>query len=80
MNITKHAGATQVAVKFDGVPEEAALLISDNGRGFDLTRIPPGHFGVSIIHERAEKIGASLKIDTQPGAGTRVMLGWGQEA
>jgi len=80
MNITKHAGATQVAVKFDGVPEEVALLISDNGRGFDLTRIPPGHFGVSIIHERAEKIGASLKIDTQPGAGTRVMLGWGQEA
>ncbi len=79
MNITKHAGATQVIVKFDGVPEEAVLSISDNGRGFDLARIPPGHFGVSIIQERAGKIGATLKINTKPGDGTRIALVWEKE-
>lgn len=78
MNITKHARADHVSVKFDGVPEEAALSISDNGRGFNINAILPGHFGVSIIHERAEKVGAILKIDSQPGVGTRVALVWEQ--
>ena len=78
INITKHAGATQVTVNFDAVPEQAALSISDNGRGFDINQIPPGHFGVAIVHERAENIGATLKIDSQPGRGTRIALGWEQ--
>ncbi len=80
MNITKHARANHVSVQFDSVPAEAALSISDNGCGFAINAIPPGHFGVSIIHERAEKVGAILKIDSQPGVGTRVALVWEQEA
>ncbi|HEY84933.1 MAG TPA: GAF domain-containing protein [Chloroflexi bacterium] len=75
-NIAKHAQAIQSSLSFDCMPEQAILSISDNGRGFDLNRVPAGHLGLEIMRERATKIGATLEIETQPGRGTFVTLLW----
>jgi nitrate/nitrite-specific signal transduction histidine kinase len=36
---------------------------------------PAGHYGLKIMHERAQEIGAEFEIHSIPGAGTRVALG-----
>jgi len=76
VNISKHAKATRAALKFTCASGEAMLFISDNGCGFDINNVPVGHFGVTIMRERAEKIGAVLKIESQPGCGVDITLAW----
>jgi two-component system nitrate/nitrite sensor histidine kinase NarX len=78
-NITKHAKATQVTIKFNGSSKHATLSISDNGRGFDINHTPPGHFGVTIMRERADKVGAILEITSQPEQGATIALDWRDE-
>ena len=77
-NIRKHARAHTVRVLLTcSVEGEYRLLVEDDGVGFDNVR-PPGspgeHIGLSIMDERARKIGAELKIESEPGEGTRVEL------
>jgi two-component system nitrate/nitrite sensor histidine kinase NarX len=52
------------------------LGISDNGQGFESDQDSPGHFGLSIIRERAEAIGAELSLETEPGGGTEITVIW----
>ena len=77
-NVVKHSRASQVTVSLRCQPEksEVELCIRDDGRGFDATRIPAGHLGVGIMHERARAIGATLEIESESGAGTRIVTGW----
>jgi len=41
-----------------------------------VTEIPPEHLGVGIMHERAEGIGADLRLTAVQGSGTRVHVVW----
>ncbi len=53
------------------------LRITDNGRGFDptaQTHGQPGHFGCIGIRERARKVGAEVKWESEPGMGTTVWV------
>ena len=52
------------------------MSIQDNGRGFDSNLSLPGHYGLSMMNERAEAIGAKLEIISQPGKGTEVIFHW----
>ena len=77
-NIRKHAQAQTVrvllATKLDG---GQALLVEDDGVGF---RLPAAegqegeHIGLSIMRDRARRIGAELRIESEPEEGTRVEL------
>jgi signal transduction histidine kinase len=91
-NVVKHAHATQVAVGLrctslaqetspptTGGERSVELCISDNGRGFDPNCVPSDRLGLGIIRERAQAIGASLEIESEPGAGTRVSVVWVQD-
>jgi signal transduction histidine kinase len=69
-NIAKHAAATQVSVRLYADKAQVKLQIEDNGRGFDMLNIPEGHYGVDIMRERAETVGASFQINSAPGKGT----------
>ncbi len=73
-NAVKHAAPTQVRVTLDYGPERVALLVQDDGRGFDPKHTPRGHYGLLNMRERAMKLGATLLVDSAPGAGTRVSL------
>ncbi len=83
-NVAKHAGASQAMVSLRCSPpsqrDEAGmrveLCIRDDGRGFDMENVPPESLGLGIMRERAEAIGAMLKIDSQVGHGTEVVVVW----
>jgi signal transduction histidine kinase len=49
------------------------LVVADNGRGFDPDANGRG-FGLISMRERAELIGATLKVRSAPSDGTRIHL------
>lgn len=77
-NIRKHARAQTVRVLLTRQPGgEYVLLVEDDGVGFSAPRRggrPGEHIGLSILEERARRIGARLEIDSEPGEGTRMEL------
>ncbi|MBE9475484.1 MAG: AAA family ATPase [Chloroflexi bacterium] len=77
-NIAKHAEASEVVIDLSCSPESAKLSIEDDGRGFDPQAIPAGHLGIGIMRERAQKIGATLQINSKPGDGTSVLVTWSE--
>jgi len=79
-NVAKHAGASEINVRLICSPDEVMLHIADDGCGFDLETIPPGHLGVGIMRERAQKIGATFQVVSKPGDGTIVIVSWSDQA
>jgi PAS domain S-box-containing protein len=77
-NVARHANASQAAVYLHCRADEVELRISDNGQGFDPSRVAPEHLGLSIMRERAEAIGATLWVESQPGSGAQVIVIWPQ--
>ncbi len=74
-NIEHHAAAQSANVSI-GVDANHAVTVRivDDGRGFDAHQSPTNHFGVSIMHDRAQILDGRIEIDTAPGAGTVVSL------
>jgi signal transduction histidine kinase len=75
-NVVKHSGASQAEIRLLCKGESADLTISDNGAGFDPHRVSPKHLGLRIMQERAEAVGAALKVTSSEGHGTKVMVVW----
>jgi nitrate/nitrite-specific signal transduction histidine kinase len=75
-NIAKHSGARQVELHLECQPGLLNLRIKDDGLGFEVDSIPPGHMGIGIMRERANSIRAILKIESRLGQGTTVELEW----
>ena len=83
-NVVKHAQTDRVEVTLRLTDETANLLIEDYGTGFDplatLETGPPSirsgasRFGLASMRERAEMLGGSCTIESQPGAGTLVKV------
>ncbi|MBK5969902.1 MULTISPECIES: histidine kinase [Thiorhodovibrio] len=78
-NIRKHADAQNVRMLLMREPDDfIALLIEDDGVGFSEPEehdgSPGERIGLSILEERARRIGGELGIETEPGEGTRVEL------
>jgi len=73
-NVKKHAPGSEVWLSVEATDREARVVIRDNGPGFDLesTIIRGRQFGLQTMKERAESVGGTLRIDSQPGAGTTV--------
>ncbi len=74
-NIVKHAKATQAIVTLR-LENPVRLVVADNGFGFDLTQVPPDHFGLQIMRERADLIGAHISIYSEPNEGTQISVTW----
>jgi len=73
-NIRKHSNANRVDVELVS-NGECVILIHDDGSGFDLARDPgDAHVGLSIMRERAHRIGAKLAMKSTHGQGVQVSL------
>ena len=75
-NIAKHAQAKNVEVSLFAAPDRVVLDITDDGVGFDANETPPDqqHWGLITMRERAEAVGVVFRLETAPGAGTRIAL------
>lgn len=70
-NVVKHSGAKEATVTFSSEDDYASVRIEDNGRGFDTGHIRNG-IGLDGMRERLRLVGGTFKIDSRPGAGTRI--------
>ncbi len=75
-NIAKHARASEVTLDLIYEAETVDLRLRDNGRGFDPAHTPAGHYGVAMMRERAETVGAVFSLLSQPGHGTEILIHW----
>jgi two-component system nitrate/nitrite sensor histidine kinase NarX len=72
-NVVKHAKASRATVSLrslagaQGERRGVELRISDDGQGFRPEAITRKRLGVGIMRERAQSIGASFEIHSQPG-------------
>ena len=77
-NIRKHAHARTVRVMVRCTDDRHySILIEDDGVGFGTPTLdgkPGEHIGLSIMKERAQRIGGTLDIESEPGEGTQVTL------
>jgi PAS domain S-box-containing protein len=71
-NVAKHASATKIEVHLACSPQQLSLLIKDNGKGFDPAGITPG-MGLKNMRDRAQQIGGTIKIESEPGLGTQIL-------
>lgn len=75
INAIKHSGASDINVTCVTDPDGAhSIYIRDNGIGMSTTAEPDGHYGLSIMHERAERLNGTLDIVSPSGGGTEVQL------
>jgi signal transduction histidine kinase len=75
-NIAKHSLANEVRLKLSEHDAVVKFVISDKGRGFDHSRVEPGHFGLAIMRERANAVGGNLDIESQIEHGTKIVFTW----
>ncbi len=71
-NIAKHAAAPTAELRIRGEEGRLDVLVADDGRGFDPTREYSG-FGLTGMRERVALAGGELRIESEPGAGAKVM-------
>lgn len=86
-NVARHSGATRAKLTLEGAGDYYVATVEDNGRGgqgFFAIANPTGgfeehpglrdHFGLTIMRERAHKIGGRIEVANLPHGGFRVRL------
>ncbi|MEB3180448.1 MAG: sensor histidine kinase [Nostocaceae cyanobacterium] len=71
-NICKHAQATAIAIDLTSDTTRLQLIISDNGKGFNIEQNTTG-FGLQSMRDRVLALRGKFKIITAPGAGCRIV-------
>ena len=77
-NIIKHAQAKNATLTLHRQEGHVSLGIDDDGCGFTLLVQPQSgprsHWGLEMMRERAEAVGAQLRVESSPGNGTLVLI------
>lgn len=74
-NVAKHAQAKSIRVRLSIADDRLLIEVADDGVGFDaVTAVPPGHYGLIGLKERARITGGHFAIDSTPQNGTTARL------
>ncbi|GIK38444.1 MAG: two-component sensor histidine kinase [Chloroflexota bacterium] len=77
-NIQKHAQASRVTVHIKLEDQQASLMITDDGQGFDPALLAESkqesHYGLQGIRERLELVRGSFKVESAPNHGTSLLV------
>ena len=73
-NVANHAQAHNVAVYVRMKDKSLSVTIQDDGRGFDASAIPSGHYGILGIKERVRLVNGSFEIQSNNGKGTTIRI------
>jgi signal transduction histidine kinase len=75
-NAVEHSQASALRIEGEVDRDRGRISIVDNGRGFDPSQLPKGHYGLLGMRERAEEIGGTLTVDSSSVHGSRVTIAW----
>ncbi|MDP9861392.1 MULTISPECIES: sensor histidine kinase [Streptosporangium] len=74
-NALAHAQASMILIRIDIAPHELLGFVRDNGRGFAVDQVPnTGSMGLISMRERAELLGGTITVTSDPVEGTCVDL------
>ena len=78
-NIQKHAAATEINVTVESAEKNILIVIRDNGKGFDSSRLRNenssfGGLGLEGISERVRILKGDFQLDSEPGKGTTLTI------
>ncbi|HEV2729491.1 MAG TPA: two-component regulator propeller domain-containing protein [Terriglobales bacterium] len=77
VNAFRHSGASNIDLHLEYAANQLRILVRDDGCGVDprvLKLGRDGHWGLRGMRERAERIGARLRVWSRAGGGTEVEL------
>jgi signal transduction histidine kinase len=77
VNAFRHSGANKVEVELEFAPRRFRLVVRDNGCGIEPQILHwgrDGHWGLPGMRERAERVGAKLRVSSRVAAGTEIEL------
>ncbi len=72
-NCARHSGATKMQILVAGGDGQLVIELIDNGCGFD-TAVKRRGWGLDSMKKRAEELGGTVELTSQPGEGTTVVL------
>lgn len=78
-NVARHANANGVTVALTRSDRVVRLYVSDDGVGIPAGRETGGAMGLAGMKERVAALGGTVRIDSAPGAGTRLEITLGIE-
>ncbi len=74
-NSLKHSGSEKIHVQFFQEPSRISLIVNDNGKGFDLSKVDETKSkGLHSIRSRVSSFNGNIDIITSPGKGTEVSI------
>ncbi|KKM09492.1 hypothetical protein SY88_17905 [Clostridiales bacterium PH28_bin88] len=78
-NIARHAEADNVSVIFERQADALVAIIEDDGKGFEVEKVLSSpskdkKLGLFGMQERANLIGGTLTIESEPGSGTTIYV------
>jgi signal transduction histidine kinase len=77
INAYRHSGATDIQAEIEYRPSELRVAVRDNGCGIDPQTLEwgqNGHWGLRGMRERADRIGARLRVLSRIALGTEIEL------
>jgi signal transduction histidine kinase len=73
-NTLRHAHAKSVQICLKQTKNYIIMEMEDDGLGFDTANYKKGGIGLRSMRERTDQIGATLKMNSEPGKGTKIIL------
>jgi len=78
-NVWRHSGATSAGIKVDFDAGKTTVTVNDNGQGFKFTgdigdMARAGKLGLAGMQERAQLVGGTIEVQSQPGKGTSITV------
>ena len=72
-NVARHSSASRAEISIEYGKDPITLVIKDDGRGFDTSAQHSG-LGLHSMQERAETLGGSFTVASEPGRGTQIVV------
>ena len=74
-NVARHSGARHAAVGVVADDDTVRLTVDDDGRGWAIGTIHAGgHHGLGNMRARAEALGGTFTLSSEPAGGTRIIV------
>lgn len=73
-NACKHANASLLSISASSTETGFSIVMTDNGKGFNLDNENPGHYGLQNMKQRAKESNLQLSIGSAPGKGTNISI------